>query len=227
MNRLLSIGVLCVLSLTVLVAAESEEMPPYQVHWTDENGTGHTIYWIEDNNGNVLQADPASGQVPPIALEDLPEWVKDQIRNIPQEVRDQLPQEIKQDYLDTRDALNSGALLNSNLFSTWCTVYATSPNRSHRTISATGSLYCTNGDQTKLRVTIQRHAWGPWWANIGASSTGWQDARELDEDTEGTCTDGTHTYRTISEGWVEINGQTGYGKDYSSHLRTDCPAEAS
>ena len=180
----------------------------------DENGTGHTIFWIEDNNGNVLQADPVSGQVPPIALEDLPEWVNDQIRNIPNEVLDQLPQE-----------LNSGALLNSNLFSTWCTISATSPNRIHRTISATGSLYCTRGDQTKLRVSIERHRWGPWWTNIGSYGTDWEDARSLFEDTEGTCADGTHTYRTISEGWVRVDGQTEYGKDYSSHLRTDCPAE--
>ena len=142
-------------------AADPVEMPPNQVHWIDENGMGHTIFWIEDNNGNVLQADPVSGQVPPIALEDLPKWVKDQTRNIPNEVLDQLPQEIKQDYLDKCDALNSGALLNSNhLFSTWCTINATSPNRIHRTISATGSLNCTSGDQTQLRVTIQRHRWG-------------------------------------------------------------------
>ena len=62
--------------------------------------------------------------------------------------------------------------------------------------------------------------------SIGSYKTVWEDARSLSGDIEWTCADGTHTYRTISEGWVRVDGQTGYGKDYSSHLRTDCPAEA-
>ncbi len=61
------------------------------VRWQDEDG-GYTIFWTE----SVIR--PSQNQVPPLPVEEeLPVDFRLRLINTPQEVLDQLPEEVRQD----------------------------------------------------------------------------------------------------------------------------------
>ena len=65
------------------------------VRWQGEGG-GYTIFWTE----SVSSGYPSQDQAPPFQVEELLVDSRLRLINTPQEVLDQLPEEVRQDYLD-------------------------------------------------------------------------------------------------------------------------------
>ena len=72
------------------------------VSWTDADGNGHTIFWIRSSGG--LSKLPTAQ---PFPVEDLPDGFRRQIVTIPQEVLDQLPEDVRQHYLENVDSIEN------------------------------------------------------------------------------------------------------------------------
>ena len=66
------------------------------VTWTDSDGDGHTIFWVRSSTDAPAILPTAL----PFPVEDIPADFRQDIINTPQEVLDQLPEDIRQNYLE-------------------------------------------------------------------------------------------------------------------------------
>ncbi len=95
----------------------------------------------------------------------------------------------------------------------------------HRRLKGQGRIDCI-GDavsQVKLAVAIQRHKHLIWWTNIAKNTSSWLNGKSAHTVMYGDCASGTHTYRTVVDGWARLTDGT--VKSYSttsSQVRTDC-----
>lgn len=115
---------------------------------------------------------------------------------------------VDDDVVVTREP--DGAITMSS--SSWtCTIYVSDPSQSGLDIDGNGWQYCWGPDvlQTRIRIAIQKHGWGPFWNNISRRlDTDWQDTNFLSRGHTGLCQSGTNTYRVVLDGFVRHTGGT-------------------
>ena len=92
------------------------------------------------------------------------------------------------------------------------------------TVNGQGTTNCSGDyDAARILVVLQRHMWGPWWANLDSSSSGWSSFPELLERVDASCVPDEHTYRAVTDGWVRDNDDNIHHDDYvSGHERFEC-----
>jgi hypothetical protein len=74
-----------------------------------------------------------------------------------------------------------------------------------QTVVAYGFVRYDETLPAKVEVTLQRHLFGPFWKNLFTARElqNWDDPSALlDQTAERECVEGTHKYRTVTEGFI-------------------------
>ena len=106
-----------------------------------------------------------------------------------------------------------------------CAVYAFRPSKVGTSIRGAGAISCWGDgvEETKLRVALQKHSWGPVWNTLDSLQTQWLPTSFIYRSISDSCLTGTYTYRIVSHGYARHAGGTSNSGAVSSHFRTTCP----
>ena len=106
-----------------------------------------------------------------------------------------------------------------------CLLSASTPVRSGSQMRSAGYIYCWGSgvQQTRLKVALQKHRYGPVWNTLDFVHTQWLNTGYISRSVSDPCLSGTYTYRTVSDGWIRHTGGTSrIGPVVSSHNQETC-----